>query len=163
MAGWTSKHKDNFKLKKCDNCNIEFKPKSGIHKYCSEKCKGAYKYISGSVTTETQYEKINKSWRRYLQRILYCRKRKNKITVDELLSILEKQKYLCALSGVPLTGYLEKGKTIKTNASIDRIVAGGEYSVNNVQLVCVALNKYRCDTELKEFIDWCKKVAKHNE
>jgi hypothetical protein len=163
MAGWTNKHSESFKAKLCVNCNSGFKPKSGVHKYCSEKCKGAHKYVVGTVTTDSQYKEINASWRRYLLRLLQIRNRKATLTVDQLYELLEKQQFKCALSGVLLTGYLEKGKIIRTNASIDRIEPGKSYTIDNVQLVCSALNKFRCDVPIDEFIDWCKKVTIYNE
>ena len=49
----------------------------------------------------------------------------------------------------------------RTNASIDRIDPKGDYSVENVHLVCAALNKFRIDTSLQEFVDWCTKVANY--
>lgn len=58
-----------------------------------------------------------------------------------------------------MTCKLEKGVICRTNASIDRIKPKGEYTLDNIQLVCVALNKLRLDTPLDEFIEWCRKVA----
>jgi hypothetical protein len=75
----------------------------------------------------------------------------------------EKQGGKCALSGRDLTCTLEKGKKCKTNASIDRIEAGGEYAPDNIQLVCTALNSWRADTDLAEFIELCKQVARYHE
>ena len=56
-----------------------------------------------------------------------------------------------------------EGVTFKTNASIDRIIAGGEYTKDNIQLVCAALNSWRADTDLQEFIWFCKKVTEYQE
>ena len=67
----------------------------------------------------------------------------------------------CALTGVELTCKLEKGVKCKTNASIDRIDPKGPYIKSNVHLVCAAVNKFRIDLPLDEFIDWCRKVANH--
>ena len=36
---------------------------------------------------------------------------------------------------------------------------GGEYSYDNIQLVCTALNRWRGDTDLDTFIAMCKAVA----
>lgn len=65
----------------------------------------------------------------------------------------------CALSGVELTCILQKGVVSKTNASIDRIDPKGEYVLGNIQLVCSVINKFRIDTPVDEFVDWCKKVS----
>lgn len=76
--------------------------------------------------------------------------------------VLGNQGYRCALSGVPMTCILKRGTKCKTNASIDRIDAGADYSLDNIQLVCSALNSWRSDTELPEFIWFCKRVAEYN-
>ena len=115
------------------------------------------------MTTETQYQTISGDWNRYFSR-LCCRSRKRiGLTREDLLDTLEKQEYKCALSGVQLTCKLEKGTRFLTNASIDRIEAGGPYIKENVQLVCSVLNSFRTDTDLEEFIWWCKKVAEYND
>lgn len=145
---------ETVKLKNCVVYNTEFKPKSGVHKFCSEECKGKYQYTSGRVTTESQYEEISGNWERYLSRLLYYGGRKRDLlTRENLLKQLKKQDYKCALSGLPLTCILEKGKVIKTNASVDRIQAGGPYTSDNIQLVCRALNHWRADTSVEDFID----------
>ena len=86
--------------------------------------------------------------------------RKN-LSVAELVETLEKQNFKCALSGEPLTCKLEFGTVSKTNASIDRINAGGPYTKENIQLVCSIVNNLRVDMTVDEFIDWCRKVADH--
>ena len=50
----------------------------------------------------------------------------------------------------------------RSNASIDRIDAGGEYKVENIQLVCSVVNSFRRDMSVEEYVDWCKKVVKHD-
>lgn len=79
--------------------------------------------------------------------------------VSTLLELLEEQSGKCALTGIELTCKLEKGHISKTNASIDRLQAGGPYIKENVQLVCRAVNSWRGDTDLNEFIWWCKQVV----
>jgi len=63
------------------------------------------------------------------------------------------------LTGVELTCNLNKGMICETNASIDRILAGGNYEKNNVQLVCAAVNRLRTNMSVEEFIEWCRKVV----
>jgi hypothetical protein len=160
MAGW---HHDNanWRPRYCAVCGIQFKPFSGVHKFCSPQCKGKWKYITGVFSTENQYKEISGNWRRYFSR-LCCRSHKRiDLRVEDLLEILNSQNYKCALSGVELTCKLEKGTKFKTNASIDRLEAGGPYIKENIQLVCSALNSWRADTDKDEFIWWCKQVAKY--
>jgi hypothetical protein len=78
-----------------------------------------------------------------------------------MMWLLATQGGKCALSGVELTCTLQRGVVSKTNVSIDRIDPKGAYTLDNVQLVCAVLNKFRIDTPLDEFIDWCRKVADH--
>lgn len=89
--------------------------------------------------------------------------RREKTPRDVLFRVLARQDYRCALSGVPLTCILEKGRFVPTNASVDRIVAGGPYTEDNVQLVCAVLNLWRGDTPVEEFIRWCKTVTNYQD
>lgn len=116
--------------------------------------------MNGTVTNETQYKNISGSWSRYFDRLL-GKGRRDVLSRTDLLELLEKQKGLCALSGIPLTCTLEVGKRFHTNASIDRIEAGGTYAPINIQLVCSALNGFRRDVSLNEFIWFCTQVAEH--
>lgn len=163
MGGW---HHDNanWKPKACAACGEQFVPKSGAHRFCSERCKGKWKYITGVMCTENQYALISGDWSRYLSRLLYYGGRKrDQLTRDVLMAQLQRQNYLCALSGVPLTCRLEKGVVCPTNASVDRIVAGGPYTPDNIQLVCRALNHWRADTAVPDFVEWCRKVVQHHD
>ena len=152
------------KLKKnCVICGTEFVARSGPHKFCSQTCKDKHNQTKGSMTCKRQYERISGDWTRYFNRLNRRTGKRPVLTTQHMLDQLEKQKGLCALSGVPLTCLLEQGKKFKTNASIDRIIAGGEYTPDNIQLVCAALNSWRMDTELNEFIWFCQQVTKHQE
>jgi hypothetical protein len=98
-------------------------------------------------------------WTLYFKHLLS--KKKTDVTAIDLVELLKKQKGKCALSGTPLTCEKVKGKYVKTNASIDRIIAGGGYNIENIQLVCRAVNSFRHDLTISEFITWCKRVAKN--
>lgn len=160
MAGWNHNN-ITWQARFCVVCGNEFKPHSGAHKFCSGICKGKWQYISGRISTESQYKDISGNWIRYFARLCNRSNKRENLTVTELLKILENQNYRCALSGIELTCKLEKGTKFKTNASIDRIEAGGPYIKSNVQLVCSALNSWRSDTDRDEFVWWCKQVAKY--
>jgi hypothetical protein len=163
MPGW---HHANaaWKPKICVVCSTEFIPKSGVNKFCSSQCKGKWKYITGVASTENQYKAISGDWRRYCARLMYHGGRKrDKLTVEIILGKLAKQNYLCALTGKPLTCMLEKGVISPTNASIDRIIAGGPYTEDNIQIVCRAVNLWRGATPIPEFVDWCRAVVNHYE
>ena len=158
---YTGMPKELRKAKPCAVCQTLFVPNSGVHRYCSQNCKDKNNQQKGSMTAQKQYARISGDWNKYFNRLM--RKWRSGLTTMDLLSILEKQKGLCAISGVPLTCTLEIGKRFKTNASIDRIEAGGDYSPYNVQLVCSALNSWRADSDLNEFIWFCKQVTEYQE
>lgn len=159
MAGWNH---DNtvWTPKKCAECGAQFTPKSGAHKFCSPQCKGAHQYTSGKVTTDTQYRLISGNWPRYMSRLLAAGgKRRSDLTRDMLLRKLEEQGFRCALTGVELTCVLSNGTPCMTNASVDRIVAGGPYQYWNIQLVCRAVNMWRSNLPVGEFVEWCQRVV----
>lgn len=147
--------------KPCACCGGVFIASNNSQKYCGVECKRKVARTSGSETTARQYELISGNWFKYFQR-LCCRSfNRNGLTADQLITLLDKQRGKCALSGVELTCVLQKGVVTKTNASIDRIDPKGAYTTDNIQLVCAVLNKFRIDTPLDEFVSWCRKVAKH--
>lgn len=150
-------------MRNCLICGNEFAARSGPHKFCSSACKTKNNQNNGSMTCKKQYERISGDWVRYFNRLNRRTAKRPVLTTAHMLAQLEKQKGLCAMSGVPLTCLLEQGKKFKTNASIDRIRAGEEYTPDNIQLVCAALNSWRGDTDLQEFIWFCKQVTKHQE
>jgi len=147
---------------KCLTCLSFFEPKRTTQKFCCAACKGKYKYLSGNLKTCDQYSYISGNWHRYLNRLTFKRRREQGLTAEVLMKILVKQNYQCALTGKELTCILEVGNKCPTNASIDRIDAGGSYQEENVQLVCAAVNSFRNKISLPEFIAWCKAVTEHN-
>lgn len=145
----------------CAVCGMQFVMKSGSHKYCSVPCKRKHAREDGAESTQRQYALINGSWDKFVGRLLLRSNRKATLTKQDCLDLLKKQNYCCALTGVEMTCILEKGVVRKTNVSLDRIDPKGPYTKENVQLVCAVVNKFRIDTPLDEFIDWCRKVTEH--
>lgn len=103
---------------------------------------------------EQRYE----SWETYFKTITRSRKDRKNLSVSDLMKLLEKQNFKCALSGLSLT----RKKDSIYNASIDRIEAGGEYTIDNVQLVCKCVNTWRGASLKDEFVKICKAVAEYN-
>ena len=156
FSGWNGA--EILSEKECAVCQENFKPKSGAHKFCSEKCKGKWQYISGRMSTENQYESISGNWRRYFARLVgRCHEREN-ITVEDLLKLFEKQDGKCSLTNLDLTCVLKKGTRNYTNASLDRIIPGGPYDITNVRLVCWRVNWMRSNMSDEELKYWCKKI-----
>lgn len=154
-------YKRNYKqYESCLNCKNIFDKTRSTHKFCCTKCKGKYKYITGAASTNQQYKYISGNWDKYFNRILYKRRKESGITKEILIEVLKKQNYKCALTNKKLTCILSaKDGPCPTNASIDRILAGGPYSIENIQLVCRAVNSFRNNMPLDDFIEWCRSVA----
>lgn len=147
--------------KKCTRCS---KPLQGKQiKWCSTKCKNEYRraqLLTASERTAYSYRSVSNRWPAYFKKMLRLAERKA-ITPDDLMELLSKQQYRCALSGVPLTCKLERGELFLTNASLDRIDPKGGYVIENVQLVCSALNQWRGQISVEEFAAWCTSVAEN--
>lgn len=79
-----------------------------------------------------------------------------KITVTALMSLLRKQDFKCALSGVKLT------PSIMAADHIIPVSDGGEHVIGNVQLVTEQVNKAKGTMPNGVFVAMCQQVAKHN-
>lgn len=83
------------------------------------------------------------------------------ITIQHLLKIWGDQKGKCALSGIPMTFEIYKGR-INSNVSLDRITPHLGYTKGNVQLVCMAANQMKNDLTNEELFVFCEKILIHN-
>jgi predicted nucleic acid-binding Zn ribbon protein len=136
---------------KCVVCGKNGIAHTHNRKFCSAKCKN-------TIKTEKRYERGEHDWYRYFRHLL-SKKNNSTLTAEQLIGKIAEQDYKCALSGVELTCFHRRGEIILTNASIDRINAGKEYNYDNIQIVCRAVNSFRGNMEIKEFINWCNRVA----
>lgn len=82
------------------------------------------------------------------------------ITKDDLIALYKKQNHQCALSGIIMTTNKGKGK-FPNNASIDRINAGKDYSLNNIRLVCNHVNMMRSNLSDEELVRYCKCILEY--
>lgn len=80
------------------------------------------------------------------------------ITKEDLLSIWEKQQGLCAISKIPMTYELDSGRVF-SNVSIDQKIPGKGYTIDNVQLVCMAVNQLKSDFEMDTILYICKQIV----
>ena len=77
-------------------------------------------------------------------------------THNELMTLIERQGYRCALSGVRLE---------PEHAVIDHIVPvskGGDNEIDNLQWVHTVANKMKGNMSNESFIKWCTRVAREN-
>lgn len=76
------------------------------------------------------------------------------ITIDDILQILEKQKYKCVYTGVKLSW--EYNNPYK--ASIDRIDSSKGYTSDNIQIVSFIVNQAKSNLDDKTFIKIVKQI-----
>lgn len=146
----------NYGQRSCLTCGNSYIAVKNYQKFCTQKCQNKFNYTK-SMSTGNQYERISKSWPRYLLRLTYPKGREE-LTVQDLMAILEKQDYKCAISGVTLTKQLNKGMKHFTNASVDRIIPGGPYTLDNIRLVCRIVNVMKWNMSDAELKEWCRRI-----
>lgn len=81
------------------------------------------------------------------------------LELNDVINLWEAQDGLCALSGLPMTFELRRGR-IPTNVSIDKIDSRLGYVRGNVQLVCMACNQIKSDLTDIEMYNFCKNIVK---
>jgi hypothetical protein len=96
-------------------------------------------------------------WRYYLSNLASSRRN---ISTEQLYAMLKKQDFKCALSGVTMTCIRERYVKCWTNASLDRIVAGSDYRIENVHLVCMKVNLLKRKLTVDEFIRRCHEATR---
>jgi len=102
-----------------------------------------------------------KSKENYLRHLLSYKKRYLTLTLEDLINCWNRQRGICAISGLELTFTQSSGRTI-TNASIDRIDSHKGYEKDNVQLVCHLVNLMKSDKTTQELIYMCRQIVLHN-
>jgi hypothetical protein len=73
------------------------------------------------------------------------------ISIEDIQTCLEKQKYKCALTGWDVS--------FKNNASIDRIDSKKDYTKDNIQIVDKQVNMLKRDFDQAFFIEVCKAIS----
>lgn len=79
------------------------------------------------------------------------------ITKEDLLKIWKQQEGLCNISKIPMTYDLDNGRVF-TNVSLDQKNPGQGYTINNIQLVCSAVNQLKSNWDMNTVLYICKQV-----
>jgi len=88
------------------------------------------------------------------QDAMFHSKAKNRdffLSIEDLESLLKKQKNKCALTGMAFND--------ENMPSLDRIDPIKGYEVNNIQFVNIRINRMKSDMRQDEFIELCRKLA----
>lgn len=78
----------------------------------------------------------------------------------ELIDLWRSQKGLCALSGIEMTW--GRGSMKSTSLSIDRIDSTRGYHLDNIRLICTAINAFRGNGTDAEMIELAKAIVAFN-
>lgn len=156
----------------CGTCNIEFPMtgefffrrkanKMGFQTTCKNCKNNTPALIKRRKIGNDSIIKVLEERFRGLTHRSKVKKFKVEITVQDLIDCWEKQKGLCALSGILMKHSIYSGK-IETNVSVDRIDSNIGYTKDNIQLVCSCINKMKSTLSVEQFIDICNKIVKYN-
>jgi hypothetical protein len=80
------------------------------------------------------------------------------ITKEDLLTVWKAQNGKCAISGLDMTYELGEGRTY-TNVSIDQVSPSKGYTVDNIQLVCMAVNQLKSDLDMDTILTLCSAIV----
>lgn len=151
---------DNFQLSD-GNSGHKYYYRDGLDKRC-KKCK------------QKEMKKARASYdidgaRHYLftHRINGCKSRakaKNldfDLTIEYLEELWNKQDGVCAISGIPMTLNIDKGRN-PYNVSVDQINPSGGYTKDNIQLVCMCVNQLKSDFDMSVILNICKNILENN-
>ena len=141
------------KSKLCALCGTEFFSHWPKQIFCGKKCQ--------NVSTDRAYKKRHGTLDWMLHRLAKRQDVGRNLDWEYLKFLYESQKGRCALSGVPMTHEVGKGR-VYTNISIDRIDPSRGYEEGNIQLVCVIVNIMKSGMSVEALINWCRLIAKES-
>jgi len=112
------------------------------------------------------------SYIRYLYKELQIHAKKRKIevhiTIDDIMKQFKIQDGICMLSNIKMTHQSADRVTTERiinpyNISVDRIDSSKDYTIDNIQLVCVIVNRMKLFLEDDQFLLLCGAIKEHNE
>lgn len=121
--------------------------------------------------TDKHYKGVGNLSSTFFSRVLEGARKRNievSVTKEQILELLQKQEYKCALSGLPLimSKSFSKDRTnslSSTTASLDRIDSSKGYVLDNIQWIHKHINKMKNNFDESYFINICKLIARNHE
>lgn len=84
---------------------------------------------------------------------------------DDVLGAFLEQNGKCAMTGLPMDwmqkGKVGRGKRALMAPSIDRIDSGGNYTVDNIQIVLTIVNLMKGTLTVEQFRQICRRVSEY--
>jgi len=162
------------KLVECHGCQKHFeKPtkyitaaeKKGRRHYCSLSCQAIHKNKTDPRFRHNENLKRGGKERDEFSdfRWMFARtkaRQKSNISLEEIKDQWDKQKGLCAVSGLPLK-LRKKGVSIFEQASLDRIDSSKPYEKGNIQFIILSLNYAKSTANNEEFISFVRSLSNH--
>lgn len=145
----------------CRKCGITYSDKSELFLYyektiCRECRKKQYRDYSR--------KRLMSSKESYFKSVLNSTKnrcikngREFEITVEQMVDLFEKQNGKCALTGMDLIIKMDK-KNRHDTVSIDRIDSDKGYTLDNVQLICYAINRFKSNMPDNMFMEFISRL-----
>jgi len=139
----------------CQHCNFSRNCSSMEHFQLFLDC-----LFEKQFTITTQYERtwFKNVYNSCINSDKQC-KRENNITKEFILKLFEKQNGVCAISGLPMIP--STVAWFPFQPSLDRIDNSKGHLIDNVHLVCRAINTGRGKTEINEFKVWFKEFVEN--
>ena len=140
----------------CLECSVSFVVFSGnLISGSSKRCYNCW------VINNKKYPEYISSTRKKIYSNFKAKAKSRKIpfeiSIEEVLKLLDKQKYRCALTNEPLEIDMDP-----KNGSLDRIDSSLGYIRGNVQWVLKDINIMKNQLDEKYFISLCSKVIEHS-
>jgi len=159
-------------IRKCTCCEIE----KDISEYHSDKSSptGLQTYCKDCQTQKTKKctSTLNGFIKKIYKDMYHNAERRAKelnieLTIEDIHELYNKQKGLCAISGLKMThetyAFKDKEHIInRLNISIDRINSSLGYTKDNVQLLAAIVNRMKTDLPDSEFIKICSIITDNN-
>lgn len=83
------------------------------------------------------------------------------VTKDDVLGLYLEQNGICALTGMEMKPFEKGRKRARLRPSVDRIDNNGNYTMDNIQIVCSVVNIMKNDLRQEDFTMLCSKVVEH--
>lgn len=131
--------------------------KSGVVEGRSKACKPCSSRIKA---TNPGYEELGGGQIWFIKHGAKKRNLDYLITGEYMWNLLEAQEFKCALTGIPLI--IEKVRSPKVTASLDRIDSKKGYIEGNVRWVHKRVNIMRMDMSDEELLEWCRLVIDYS-
>lgn len=157
---------------KCVSCNNFFELNSeNFHLDCTISTGFKTRCKKCTLKHRLNFTRLNSadSLEYYLKELIHgakyrsVRKKINfELSLDFLKELWQKQQGKCAITGLQMTHIILQGR-LKTNLSIDRIDSNKGYTIDNTQLVCVAINIMKSTLTMNELKYFSNLILQHNE